>query len=171
MRSLALTLLVSLSLLIAGCRQAETTAEPEVSTQPAAPDPAVARQDIERLRDEWIAAAEKDDAATVTAFYTDDAVVASPTDPPAEGRQAIEALWTKNFPTASGLQVRSHSLEVSGEVAYDYGQFSQRITPPKGKPTDVTGTYLVVLQRQPDGAWKIARHVSFNMPPATRKAG
>ncbi|HUP47582.1 MAG TPA: SgcJ/EcaC family oxidoreductase [Thermoanaerobaculia bacterium] len=169
MRIPALTLLISLSLMVPGCQQAEVPAEPAASEQLATPDPAASRQDIERLRDEWLAAAERDDAAAVAALYTDDAVVASPDNPPAEGRQAIEALWTRNFPMASGLEVRSSRIEASGDLAYDYGEFSQRITPPKGKPMDVTGRYLVVLQRQPDGAWKITRHVSFNMPPETRK--
>jgi uncharacterized protein (TIGR02246 family) len=171
MRILTLALLISLSLLVPGCRQAEVPAESPASEQLATPDPAAAQQEIERLRDEWVAASERDDAAAVAALYTDDAVVASPDDPPAEGREAIQALWTRNFPMASGLEVRSAKLEASGDFAYDYGEFSQRITPPKGKPMDVTGKYLVVLKRQPDGAWKIAKHVSFNMPPGTRKAG
>lgn len=170
MRSVALMLLVTLSLLVAGCQPAEPPAEPMVSTQPAAPDPAVDRAAIDRLRDDWIAASEKDDAMTVAGFYTDDAVHSSPDDPEVQGREAIQALWTRLFPAASGLKIRSLRQEVSGDLAYDYGEYTQRITPPKGKPMDVTGRYLVVLKRQPDGAWKLVNHTSFPLFPAAQKA-
>ncbi|HVR42119.1 MAG TPA: SgcJ/EcaC family oxidoreductase [Thermoanaerobaculia bacterium] len=161
MRIFMLTLLMSLSLLVAGCPPAEGPA----GELAAISDPAAAREAIDRLRDEWIAAAERDDAAAVAALYTEDAVVTSPDDPPAEGREAIEALWTRNFPMASGLEVRSTKTAVSGDVAYDFGEFSQRLTPPEGEPMDVTGEFLVALERQPDGSWKLSRHVSFSRPP------
>lgn len=170
MRVFILTILISLSFLVAGCQPAEAPAEAPAGEQPATPDPAVAQQDIERLRSEWIAAAELDDAETVAALYTDDAVVASSDGPPAVGREAIKQLWTQAFPTASELEIRSSELVASGELAYDYGEFSQRITPAKGKPMDVTGEYLVVLERQSDGAWKIKRHISVDRPAGAAPA-
>lgn len=170
MRVLILTILISLSFLVAGCKPAEAPAEAPAVEQPATPDPAIAQQDIERLRSEWIAAAELDDAETVATLYTDDAVVASSDGPPAVGREAIKQMWTQAFPMGSGLQIRSHESAASGDVAYDYGEFSQRITPAKGKPMDVTGEYLVALERQSDGAWKITRHVSVSRPAGAAPA-
>ena len=171
MRILTLTLLISLCLLIAGCPAAETPAEPEIGEQPVTADPAAARQEIEQLRSEWVAAAERDDAAAVAALYTDDAVVASSDGPPAVGRQAIEQVWTEAFPRASELEIRSNRFETSGDVAYDYGEFSQVLTPAEGEPMQVTGEYLVALERQSDGAWKITRHISVNRPADAAAAG
>ena len=167
MRIVMLTLLVSLSLIVAACQPAEAPPEPAAVEPTAAADPAAAREEIQRLRDEWIAAAERDDAAAVTALYTDDAVVTSPQDPAAVGREAIQALWTRNFPMASGLQIRSTRTAVGGDVAYDFGEYSQRITPPQGEPMDLSGEYIVALERQADGSWKITRHLSFVRPPET----
>lgn len=171
MRISALVLLVALSLVTAGCQQdpsqtAVKTAQTAVE-QSAQTDTAADRQNIEQMREQWVAAAERDDAAAVAAFYGDDAVVTSPDSATAaEGRQAIQDLWSKNFPMATGLQVRSTETEVSGDLAYDYGEFSQRVTPPKGKATDVQGRYIVVFKRQSDGAWKIDKHLSFPLPAA-----
>lgn len=174
MRMFKLMLLVALSLFLTGCpRQAvePTTDTAMVTEQPAVTDTAAARRDIEQIRDQWVAAAERDDAAAVTAFYTDDAVVTAPDTPAAEGRQAIQDHWARNFPISSALQVRSSETEISGDLAYDYGEFSQRITPPRGKAMDVQGRYVVVLKRQADGAWKIDKHLSFPLqPPAAPRA-
>ena len=168
MRKVILILIPALILLVSGCQReatqtTETTAT--VAPQPVQTDTAASLRDIEALRDQWVAAAEKDDAATVTSLYTEDALVTSPDDPSAEGREAIQALWVKNFPLSSGLQVRSKEIEVSGDLAYDSGEFSQRITPPKGKAMDVQGRYLVVMKRQVGGTWRIDKHFSVPLPP------
>ena len=168
MRKMTLILLPALILLVSGCQQeaAQTADTPAtVVPPPVQTDTAAMVRDIETVRDQWVAAAEKDDAATVTALYTADAVIDSPEEPSVAGREAIQAYWLKNFPLASGLQVRSKETEVSGDLAYDYGEFSQRITPPKGKAMDAQGRYLVVLKKQADGSWKIDKHFSFPLPP------
>src|SRR5688572_25928041 len=105
MRKVIPILLPALILLVSGCQQAAaqtTDTMATVAPQPVQTDTAASLRDIEALRDQWVAAAEKDDAATVTALYTEDAVVTSPDDPSAEGREAIQALWVKNFPLSSG---------------------------------------------------------------------
>ena len=118
-----------------------------------------AKAAIAKLRDDWVAAANKKDAATVSGFYTDDAVLAGTTVPVTNGRAAIEKVWADAFPIASNLKVNSEKTEVSGDMAYDYGSYSQHIAPPKGKAMEDAGRYLVVFKRQADGSWKIAAHV------------
>ncbi|HUP47839.1 MAG TPA: DUF4440 domain-containing protein, partial [Thermoanaerobaculia bacterium] len=78
----------------------------------------------------------------------------------------------RNFPMASNLQIQSTDFEASGDLAYDFGEYSQRITPPKGKPVEERGRYLVVLRRDDAGGWKIEKHLAFplNPPPATTAA-
>ncbi|MGH9456207.1 MAG: YybH family protein [Thermoanaerobaculia bacterium] len=167
MRIVLLTLLVSLSLIVSACQPTEAPPEPATTDQTATADPAADREAVQRLREEWIAGAERDDATAVAALYTEDAVVTSPNDPPAEGREAIQALWTRDFPMGSDLVIRSSETAVGGDVAYDYGEYSQRITPPEGEPMDISGEYLVALERQADGSWKITKHVSIPRMPET----
>ncbi len=166
MRIVILTLLVVLSLIVAGCQPADAPSEPVTPVaETATADPAADREAVGSLRDQWIAAAERDDAAAVAALYADDAVLTSPQNPRAEGREAIQAAFARDFPMGSDLEIRSSRTEVSGDLAYDYGEYSQRVTPAEGEPMDVSGEYLVVLERQADGSWKITRHVSFVRPP------
>ena len=166
------SLLVLLCLVAAACQQerAQTPAEntANAAPPPAQTDTAADAQSVAQLRDQWVAAAEKDDAATVAGLYTDDAVLASG-EGTADGRQAIQGTFGKSFPMTSNLKITSRELEVSGDLAYDYGEYTQRITPPKGKAMDVTGRYLVVLKRQAGGGgWQIDKHVSFVVPPAAK---
>lgn len=119
---------------------------------------------IAKLRDDWVAAANKKDAATVAGFYTDDASFVTTESPLANGRSAIQAALAKSFAAASDLKVNSEKTELSGDIGYDYGSFTWHITPPKGKPFDSEGRYIVTFKRQSDGSWKIAEHVSTTPP-------
>lgn len=145
--------------------------EPEAAAAPAAayaasPDEADAAQTaIEKLRSDWVAAAERKDAAAVAAMYEDGAVVASPASGVRRGRPAIQGWLQEAFAVASGLRVNSTQLVVGGELAYDQGEYSQQITPPGAAAVTDSGSYLVVLRRQADGGWKIAQHFSVG-PPA-----
>ncbi|HVT44267.1 MAG TPA: DUF4440 domain-containing protein [Thermoanaerobaculia bacterium] len=155
-----------LGLLVFGCAPQPAA---EAPAEPAAPqhDARADRTAVEKVRSDWIAAAERDDAATVAAFYTDESVIGNPEAPLARGKGEIEQAFQRDFPMASNVEARSDRLEVSGDLAYDTGEFSQRLTPPGGEAMDVTGRYLVVLRRQGDGTWKIIQHMSYIVPPAT----
>jgi uncharacterized protein (TIGR02246 family) len=102
-------------------------------------------------------------------MYVDDAVMVGTGAPAARGRQAIQEALTQDFPTSRNLRVESRDLTVSGDLAYDYGEFSVQVTPPGQAERTESGHYLVVLKRQPDGNWKIVRHVSTmpSIPAAT----
>jgi uncharacterized protein (TIGR02246 family) len=119
-----------------------------------------ARAQIERLRNDWIAAAERDDAATVAQMYVDDAAIVDAAAAPAQGREAIQTMLTQNFSSSRNLRVNSHDLTVVGDLAYDYGEFSVQVTPPGQAERTQSGHYVVVLRRQADGNWKIVRHLS-----------
>jgi uncharacterized protein (TIGR02246 family) len=143
---------------------ADTTASSS-AMMPAA-NTADAKAAIAKLRDDWIAAANKKDAATVAGVYTDDAVFVSTESPVAKGRTAIQAAFAKSFPVSSNLRVNSEKTEISGDIGYDYGTYTWYVTPPKGKAGDVSGNYLVTFKRQSDGSWKISEHVSTTPPKA-----
>ena len=150
-------LLVWLLPLIA-CDTAARQAATGDTAQPV--DEGAARAQIEQLRSNWIAAAERDDAATIAPMYVDDAVMVGSGTPPARGRDAIQQALAQGFPLTGNLRVDSRDLTVSGDVAYDYGEFSEQFTPPGGRAQTRTGHYVVILKRQDDGSWKIVRHIS-----------
>lgn len=152
---------VLLPILLLGCGSDEPGAGA------AAPDARAARAEIDRLRSDWIEAAERDDAEAVAGYYAEDAVVVTTANPePARGREAIQRMWAEGFPAVSETEVRSSEFVAGGDVAYDYGEYTQRVSPPNGEPITERGHYLVALRRQPDGTWKIAKHVAVASSPA-----
>jgi uncharacterized protein (TIGR02246 family) len=123
------------------------------------------QQQIDQLRQRWVEAAQRGDAAAVAALYADDAVVTSAQEQ-ARGRQQIEQLWQRQLPMTSNLQINSTRSEAGRDLASDYGTFSQQITPPDGAPMQVSGEYLVVTRREDDGSWRVVKHMSWMQPPA-----
>jgi uncharacterized protein (TIGR02246 family) len=126
------------------------------------PDRDADRQAVEQIRSQWIEAAEQNDATAVAALYSDDAIVTSPDGEAVRGRNSIQELWERQLPMGSDLDIDSSDFEVSGDLAYDYGTFSQTLTLPDREAMDVEGEYVVILKRQDDGQWRITRHLSFN---------
>ena len=125
------------------------------------------RAGIVKVRDAWLAAEKENDAAGVAALYTDDAVFVGTETPPAHGRAAIEETFAKSFPISSVTSLDSKELVANDKVGYDFGEFTQEVTPPNAKPMTIHGQYLVALARQPDGSWKITKHVATT-PPAPK---
>lgn len=119
---------------------------------------------VAKLRDDWTDGSHTQSASKVAAMYTDDAVLVGSEQPLASGRSAIEAALAKNFEMSHGLKINSENTEVSGNLAYDFGTYSQLIQPPKGAQIVVGGAYLVVLKRQSDGSWRIVRHMTTTPP-------
>lgn len=162
------TLIVLAAIAAAGCAKSGTPAADTTAGNPGAMMPAAsiadAKAEIWKVRDAWVAAAEKKDAAAVAALYSDDAVVVGTDMPATSGRPAIRAAFAKAFPMTTDLKVNSQMTDVSGDLAYDYGTYSEHVSPPKGKPMDVSGTFLVTLRRQSDGSWKIVRHLTATPP-------
>lgn len=147
-----LFLIAVISLIVAGCT-------PQAPAPPAT-DVNALRDEVGKIRADWTAAAERDDAAAVAQFYTDDAVMMGADGVVARGRQGIQEYFAKAFATSGGLQVTPTAFDASGDLAYDSGRYSQDVTPPGGQPMKVSGHYVVVLKRQADGAWKIVHHIA-----------
>jgi uncharacterized protein (TIGR02246 family) len=151
-------------LLAAACQQTDQTgAAGDVSEKAAGVNPAANAE----LRNAWIAAAERDDAAAVASLYTDDAIFMGIDGEVLNGRAAIEASLAEAFKTNSGLTVTEESSETAGDVVYSTGQWRQKVGTPDGKTVDAEGRYLVITRLQEDGTLKIVRHVSMlKEPPA-----
>jgi uncharacterized protein (TIGR02246 family) len=141
------------------------TASALATTQPADNGKA-GRAAIEKVRDAWIAAERKDDAVAVAALYADDAVFVGTETPAAHGKAAIQAAFAKSFPISRLIHLDSKELVANEKVGYDFGEFTQEVTPPNAKPMTIHGQYLVALARQPDGSWKITKHVATTPPAA-----
>jgi uncharacterized protein (TIGR02246 family) len=133
------------------------------SAMPA--DDNAAKDAIAKVRSAWKEGSDKKDAAGVAALYSDDAILVGTDIPPASGKAEIQTRLGQMFSMSSVGSIDTKETAVGGDIAYDYGTFHQTITPPKGKPMDVNGAYIVTLHKQADGSWKITHHIS-NIQPA-----
>jgi uncharacterized protein (TIGR02246 family) len=153
----AAAIVVALS---AGCQQepateAGSTTEVGSTESAAGVDPAAARQAIEEGTAAWETAALANDAAALSALYSDDAVLQPPNAPQAVGGAAIQAAFTELLATtpftAIDIVVGGSEVSASGDIAWAHGTYTSTNTV-NGEPFDDTGKWLSVYEDQ-DGRW------------------
>lgn len=164
-RAVPLTLLLFTVIACEPADDAEDTDDVAVAPAPAF-DIEASRTAVGKLRSDWVAAAERDDAATVASYYADDAVFIDETGKVHEGKDAIQTTFAEGFKVAKDLTVTEKTFDGNADISYETGEFKQTVTSPAGKTIPIDGKYLVISRRQPDGTWKIVRHVSVAQPPA-----
>ncbi|MDA7427827.1 nuclear transport factor 2 family protein [Primorskyibacter aestuariivivens] len=107
------------------------------------------QDDLNTLWKRYVAAYRAGDATGCAALFTLGAVLHSPFGPPARGRTEIEALhadWVAEGGGAKHMQLLESGQ--TGDLAWCLCAFSE------GDATG-EGVSLNVLERQPDGDWKI----------------
>jgi len=121
--------------------------------------------------DEYAASWKAGDTARISGLYTDDAIVMYPDQPPVVGRAAISEYFKGFFTEFEALdfQLASSEIVVAGDFAYDRGTYRWKAKPRKGgAPVDDDGKYLVILRRESDGRWRVARDMDNSDRPATQ---
>ena len=134
----------------------------------AAPDTAADVAAIGRLRSDYVAAVQAADAARIAGLYTADGVAMPANEGAVTGREAIQAHEQGLMSQFTvGLTLTSAETKVTGNWAFDRGQFQLTLTPKAAGGAAITdhGKYLVVLEKQADGAWKVAREISNSDMP------
>ena len=143
------------------------------TTQPAAAGKAggksLASVFAQRLA-EWEAAANRKDAASIAALYTDDGVLMAPNAASVRGRAAIEAFFKGMFDHgARDVKLVQIGAAGSGSIGYAAGTYEFTSGPMGTQAVHDTGKYIVGMKRGADGKWLIA-HDIFNSdlpcPPA-----
>ena len=127
---------------------------------PGADQSADARREIAKTREAYVEAWEKGNAAQIAALYTEDALVLYPNQPAVSGRSAIVDYFRGffgDFPK-NDFALVSAEVVINDQWAFDRGSYRWKGVPRAGgRPEEDNGKYLVVLQHQADGTWKVAR--------------
>ena len=116
---------------------------------------------IRALLADWDALANAGDAAALVELYAEDVISMPPDAVGRVGREAILASMEETF-GADTLQITSvaDEVDVAGDLAFMRVTYDETITPKAGGDTELMhGNWLVILQRQADGSWKIWREM------------
>jgi len=123
---------------------------------------------IELINQRDVQFALANDAAAMMSQWTDDFVLLPAAGPIMRGRHAIaEALQGVESPEIVDSVLDIQEVKVLGDHAYQWGTYHYSIRPRRGGETIRTsGKLMRILQRQPDGSWKIHRGIA-TVDPAT----
>jgi len=129
---------------------------------------ALAGQDntaIDQVRLDFNAAFNEGNAAAMAQLIDRDGVWMPPGMAAIVGNDNIAALYAKTFAKVhSKFELKPGNIQLCGDWAFMHGAFSRADTPKAGGTVKkISGHYLLVLKKQPDGAWKIARDI-WNSP-------
>jgi uncharacterized protein (TIGR02246 family) len=126
------------------------------------------RAAIAEANTEFAQALLRGDARGMAAVFTEDGEIIPSTQPGfVSGRAEIEAYQANRLQALRYLDVAITTLDlgVSGDLAWETG--TNRVTIKQGEspPVTVTGRYLAVWKREPDGRWRIRADLPVTDPP------
>jgi uncharacterized protein (TIGR02246 family) len=123
---------------------------------------------INHVRAAHIAALNNGDVNAWVAAFTNDGVQMPPNAPANLGRESIRA-WSQAFlaPFRVEFTLAVDEVQVAGDWAFERGTYTITLTPKaSSEPLQDIGKYLTIYQRQPGGAWGMARDIwNSNKPP------
>lgn len=125
---------------------------------------------VKRLTEAWDAAWRAGDAQALAGLFTEDAVLMPQNQPAVMGKEAILALYRSLFEevavTGTGEVLE---IQVAGDWAIVRSIYGVSATPKAGGDmiTD-TGKCIIILRRQRDTSWKIARLIANTDLPLSR---
>ncbi len=104
-----------------------------------------------------------DDVDRFMSLWTEDGILMPPNGPPVIGKDQIRVRSIGLFDQFSfDLDGSAAEVEVAGGWAFTRGTYTITVTPKEGgQPVFIDGKYINILERQPDGSWKMHRSI-FN---------
>lgn len=153
MKWCVLVFALAATVVLGGCASQPTQADDE--------------QTIHALIRDWSAASGAKDAKKFASFYAEDASLMLAGAPDMRGLDAVREgitgmMQDPNF----NLSFVADEVVVSksGDLAYETGSYSLAMSGPNGDPIKEKGHYVVVWEKQKDGAWKVVIDAPISDP-------
>jgi uncharacterized protein (TIGR02246 family) len=123
---------------------------------------------IEAINQRDVQFALANDSARMMSQWTDDFVLLPAAGPIMRGRSQIaDAFRGVETPEIVEYVLDIQEVKILGDHAYQWGTYSYGMRPRAGGQTVRTsGKLMRILQRQPDGAWKMYRVITTVDPSA-----
>lgn len=98
-------------------------------------------------------------------WFADDAVTLANAKAPVQGRSAIAsgANWSPSEYQLTWTP-QGGQMAPAGDMGYTWGHYEGKSKDASGNPVTVTGRYLTIWRKQPDGSWKVVLDSSNNEP-------
>jgi ketosteroid isomerase-like protein len=160
---------VAALVLVAACAQQDSAyVEADAATADVEKvDLAAFEQSLQAIEDAYIEGYNGGDAAALAALFAEDGQLSPPLSP-ALDRAGIEAMYAASFEagTAMVLEVMREDFMVFDDMAVGWGAFQVTGTPAEGEPFTANGRYGSIMRMDPDGTWKLFRHMfNYEVPP------
>jgi uncharacterized protein (TIGR02246 family) len=123
---------------------------------------------IAAINQEDIQAALANDTGRMMAQWTEDFVLLQGATPVLRGRNRIAETFRG---AESSVEILEYVLDIQevkilGDHAFEWGTYRYAMRPRAGGETvRIAGKLMRILQRQPDGSWKIHRGIAAADPP------
>lgn len=114
---------------------------------------------VYRLWAEYAAACDAGDLDRLMALWTDDAIQMAPGAPRRIGKPQIREAMQAGFDRfhMRNMIPRTEEVRILGSRAYAHGTYTVDLIAKGGNETmSLSAKFLSVLEKQPDGSWKIA---------------
>jgi uncharacterized protein (TIGR02246 family) len=111
---------------------------------------------VRAITQEWVLACNTKHLDDLLELYSPDALVLRSNYPPIRGAAAVREFFFGALDAGLGeVEIEPLRVDVMGELAYEAGRCKALIPGSTGKRREERGKYLWVLQRQPNGEWKV----------------
>ena len=133
------------------------------------------RQEIHRFARAFEDLFYRGDAATMTSFYTQDAMIIAPDSEAVRGRHAIQEFWNAACQAAQRTDMKRtinvQHVECSGDLGYVVSTVTLEIPAADGQPTTITFNDVTVWKTDADGRWRVVvdsanRTAPLQAPPS-----
>ena len=117
------------------------------------------RQEFDRFAQAFEELFYRGDAAAMTSFYTQDAMIMAPDSEAVQGRLAIQDFWTAACEAAqrTGMKraIKVEHVERSGGLGYVVSTVTLEIPGADGQPVTITFNDVTVWKSGADGQWRV----------------
>jgi uncharacterized protein (TIGR02246 family) len=121
------------------------------------------RNEIETMMERFMNAMASKDAGAIAGFYADDATMLAPRQPPIRGRDNIRQHWQRLLEAgARATSMKIQSIEGSGDLAYEVGEWIGVAPSPGGGLVEVTAKYVSVWRWEEGGLKLVVDMFSAN---------
>lgn len=161
MRSTWLTVLVLVIVVSSGAAQKKRRPAAGAEPSKSASDQA----EIARLQERDIAASMAFDVDALVALWTDDGVLLAPGHAPISGKTKLREFYEAQRDAMGNAEILSYDeqwqeVRIMGDYAYQFGQIRSRTRTGQSKAEDSkVMNALRILNREPDGGWKVSRAI------------